>query len=51
MPKKTKELVCNGCGLSEPMYIQLNNGGKLPSYATVPEDGIYCYPCYRKERD
>ena len=47
MAKKTKTLaICNGCGLSDPLYIILKDGGRLPSYAINMADGaIYFFPC------
>jgi hypothetical protein len=53
MAKKTKELAkCNGCGLSDPLYITLEDGGRLPSYAINMADyAIYCFPCNDKRKN
>ena len=45
MTRKKATATCKGCGSSEALYIELANGGRLPSYVMRIGDGIYCNPC------
>jgi hypothetical protein len=48
MPRiKKNQKVCKACGSHDALYVSLRNGERLPSFAIVIGEGIYCHPCHK----